>query len=63
MESRSTRLQGHLTNHGLTLGQVADRRTGVEEMNKSEHVLKAQRYRRILFEKFREAIVPLLPDL
>jgi MinD-like ATPase involved in chromosome partitioning or flagellar assembly len=61
MEFRLAELENPLRQHGIRLGQVADRRTVVDELKRASLVMRAQSYRRRLFSEFdraREAFLP-----
>lgn len=61
MEFRLAELENPLRQHGIQLGQVADRRTLVDELKRASLVMRAQSYRRRLFSEFdrtREAFLP-----
>lgn len=61
MEFRLAELENALRQHGIQLGQVADRKTVVDELKRASLVMRAQSYRRRLFSEFdraREAFLP-----
>lgn len=61
MEFRLAELENPLRQHGIQLGQVADRKTVVDEFKRASLVMRAQSYRRRLFSEFdraREAFLP-----
>jgi MinD-like ATPase involved in chromosome partitioning or flagellar assembly len=61
MEFRLAELENPLRQHGIQLGQVADRKTIVDELKRASLVMRAQSYRRRLFSEFdraREAFLP-----
>ena len=61
MEFRLAELENPLRQHGIQLGQVADRKTVVDELKRASLVMRAQSYRRRLFSEFdraREAFLP-----
>jgi hypothetical protein len=61
MEFRLPDLENPARQHGVTLGQVAARKTPVEELQKASIVMRAQAYRRRLFaelDKVRELLLP-----
>ena len=61
MEFRLAELENPLRQHGIQLGQVADRKTMVDELKRASLVMRAQSYRRRLFSEFdrtREAFLP-----
>jgi len=61
MDYRLPDLENAARNHGVTLGQVADRKTAVSELQKASLVMRAQSYRRRLFAEFEKAKEALLP--
>jgi hypothetical protein len=61
MEYRLPDLENPARQHGVTLGQVAERQTHVEELKKASIVMRAQAYRRRLFTEFERAKELLLP--
>jgi MinD-like ATPase involved in chromosome partitioning or flagellar assembly len=61
MEFRLAELENPLRQHGIQLGQVADRKTVVDELKRASLIMRAQSYRRRLFSEFdrtREAFLP-----
>jgi MinD-like ATPase involved in chromosome partitioning or flagellar assembly len=52
MDYRLPDLENALRNHGVTLGEVAARRTEVPELQKASLVMRAQSYRRRIFAEF-----------
>lgn len=61
MEFRLAELENPLRQHGIQLGQVADRKTAVDELKRASLIMRAQSYRRRLFSEFdrtREAFLP-----
>ena len=60
MEFRLAELENPLRQHGIQLGQVADRKTMVDELKRASLVMRAQSYRRRLFssDRAREAFLP-----
>jgi len=61
MEFRLAELENPLRQHGIQLGQVADRKTVIDELKRASLVMRAQSYRRRLFSEFdraREAFLP-----
>jgi len=61
MEFRLAELENPLRQHGIQLGQVADRKTMVDELKRASLIMRAQSYRRRLFSEFdraREAFLP-----
>ena len=61
MEFRLADLENPARQHGVTLGQVAERKTQVDELQKASIVMRAQAYRRRLFAEFEKAKELLLP--
>jgi hypothetical protein len=61
MEFRLSDLENPARQHGVTLGQVAERKTQVDELQKASIVMRAQAYRRRLFAEFEKAKELLLP--
>ena len=61
MEYRLADLENPARQHGATLGQVAERKTAVPELQKASLVMRAQAYRRRLFTTFDEVRDVLLP--
>lgn len=61
MEFRLQELENPARQHGITLGQVANRETSVEELKKASLVMRAQAYRRRLFAEFEKVKERLLP--
>jgi MinD-like ATPase involved in chromosome partitioning or flagellar assembly len=55
MEFRLAELENPVRQHGTKLGDVADRRTTVEELKRASVVMRAQSYRRRLFSEFERA--------
>jgi len=53
MEFRLADRENPARQHGVTLGQVAERKTQVEELQKASIVMRAQAYRRQLFAEIR----------
>jgi hypothetical protein len=49
MEYRLPKVEHPARQHGLTLNQIADRRTDVSELQQTTVVMRAQAYRRNLF--------------
>lgn len=61
MEFRLAELENPLRQHGIQLGQVAERKTTVDELKRASLIMRAQSYRRRLFSEFdraREAFLP-----
>ena len=52
MDYRLPDLENALRNHGVTLAEVAARRTDVPELQKASLVMRAQSYRRRMFTEF-----------
>ncbi|MGA3048242.1 MAG: hypothetical protein ABSD67_16530 [Terracidiphilus sp.] len=61
MEFRLAELENPLRQHGVQLGQVAGRKTVVDELKKASLVMRAQSYRRRLFSEFERAREAFLP--
>jgi hypothetical protein len=61
MEFRLAELENPARQYGVTLGQVAERKTQVEELKKASLVMRAQAYRRRLFAEYEKAKELLLP--
>jgi MinD-like ATPase involved in chromosome partitioning or flagellar assembly len=61
MEFRLPDLENPARQHGVTLGQVAERRIKVPELQRTSLVIRAQSYRRRLFEEIEKAKGLLLP--
>ena len=61
MEFRLAELENPLRQHGIQLGQVADRKTVVDELKRASLVMRAQSYRRRLFSEFDRAREVFLP--
>jgi len=61
MDFRLPDLENALRNHGVTLGEVAARRTDVAELQKASLVMRAQSYRRRMFAEFDTVKELLLP--
>jgi MinD-like ATPase involved in chromosome partitioning or flagellar assembly len=61
MEFRLAELENPLRQHGIQLGQVADRKAAVEELKRASLVMRAQSYRRRLFSEFDRAKQVFLP--
>jgi hypothetical protein len=55
MEFRLADLENPARQHGVTLGQVAERKTQVDVLQKASIVMRAQAYRRRLFAEFEKA--------
>lgn len=61
MEFRLPELENPARQHGVTLGQIVERRLKVQELQKASLVIRAQSYRRRLFEEIDKAKGLLLP--
>ena len=61
MEFRLAELENPLRQHGIQIGQVADRKTVVDELKRASLVMRAQSYRRWLFSEFDRAKEAFLP--
>jgi MinD-like ATPase involved in chromosome partitioning or flagellar assembly len=61
MEFRLAELENPLRQHGIQLGQVADRKTVVDELKRASLIMRAQSYRRRLFSEFDRAREVFLP--
>jgi MinD-like ATPase involved in chromosome partitioning or flagellar assembly len=61
MEFRLAELENPLRQHGIQLGQVADRKTVVDELKRASLIMRAQSYRRRLFSEFDRAKEAFLP--
>jgi hypothetical protein len=61
MEFRLAELENPARQHGITLGQIAERKTQAPELQKASLVMRAQSYRRRLFQEFDKAKELLLP--
>ena len=61
MEFRLAELENPVRQHGIQLGQVADRKTDVDELKRASLVMRAQSYRRRLFSEFDRARQVFLP--
>jgi MinD-like ATPase involved in chromosome partitioning or flagellar assembly len=61
MEFRLPDLENPARQHGVTLGQVVERRIKVLELQRASLVIRAQSYRRHLFEEIEKAKDLLLP--
>ena len=61
MEFRLPELENPARQHGVTLGQIAERRLKVPELQRASLVIRAQSYRRRLFEEIDKAKALLLP--
>jgi len=61
MDYRLAELENATRNHGVTLGEVAARATDVPELRRSSLVMRAQSYRRRMFQEFERVKDLLLP--
>jgi MinD-like ATPase involved in chromosome partitioning or flagellar assembly len=61
MDYRLAELENAVRNHGVTLGDVAARKTNAEELQRSSLVMRAQSYRRRMFAEFESVKELLLP--
>jgi MinD-like ATPase involved in chromosome partitioning or flagellar assembly len=61
MEFRLAELENPLRQHGIQLGQVAERKTAVDELKRASLIMRAQSYRRRLFAEFDQAKQVFLP--
>lgn len=61
MEFRLPELENPARQHGVTLGQIVERRLNVPELQRASLVIRAQSYRRRLFEEIEKAKGLLLP--
>ena len=61
MEFRLAELENPLRQYGIQLGQVADRKTVVDDLKRASLVMRAQSYRRRLFSEFDRARQVFLP--
>ena len=61
MEFRLADLENPLGQHGIKLGEVADRKATVEELKRASLIMRAQSYRRRLFLEFDRAMEAFLP--
>jgi hypothetical protein len=61
MEFRLGDLENPARQHGVSLGEVAERKTQIDELQKASIVMRAQAYRRRLFAEFEKAKDLLLP--
>jgi MinD-like ATPase involved in chromosome partitioning or flagellar assembly len=61
IEFRLAELENPLRQYGIQLGQVADRKTVVDELKRASLVMRAQSYRRRLFSEFDRARQVFLP--
>lgn len=61
MDFRLPELENSARQHGITLGAIAERKHNVDELRRASLVLRAQSYRRRLFEEIEKAKHLLLP--
>jgi hypothetical protein len=61
MEYRLSELENASRQHGVTLAQVAQRQTDTPELQKASFVIRAQSYRRRLFQEIEKAKDFFLP--
>ena len=61
MEFRLADLENPARQHGITLGQIAERKAQAPELQKASLVMRAQSYQRRLFQEFDKAKELLLP--
>lgn len=61
MDFRLAELENPARQHGVKLGQIAERSTTVDELRRASLVIRAQSYRRKLFAEFDQAKPVLLP--
>jgi MinD-like ATPase involved in chromosome partitioning or flagellar assembly len=61
MEYRLSELENASRQHGVTLAQIAERKTDAPELLKASFVIRAQSYRRRLFQEFEKAKELFLP--
>ena len=61
MEFRLPELENPARQHGVTLGQIVERRVSVPELQRASLVIRAQSYRRRLFAEIEKAEGLLLP--
>lgn len=61
MEFRLAELENPIRQHGIQLGQVADRKATVEELKRASLAMRAQSYRRKLFAEFDRTKQVFLP--
>lgn len=61
MDYRLADLENAARNHGVTLGAVASRAAGADELRKASIVMRAQSYRRRMFAEFDKVKELLLP--
>ena len=61
MEFRLAALENSVRQHGIKLGDVADRKASVSELKQASLIMRAQSYRRRLFNEFDRAKKVFLP--
>jgi MinD-like ATPase involved in chromosome partitioning or flagellar assembly len=61
MDYRLADLENAARNHGVTLGEVAERKTIASELRRASLVMRAQSYRRRMFAEFEKVKELLLP--
>jgi MinD-like ATPase involved in chromosome partitioning or flagellar assembly len=61
MEFRLPELENPARQHGVTLGEIVERQSDVPELQRASLVIRAQSYRRRLFEEIENAKGVLLP--
>ena len=61
MEYRLADLENASRQHGATLAQIALRKTKATELQKASFIIRAQSYRRRLFQEFEKAKEFFLP--
>lgn len=61
MEFRLADLENPLRQHGIKLGDVADRKASVDGLKRASLVMRAQSYRRRLFSEFNRTKEVFLP--
>lgn len=61
MDYRLPELENGARNHGLTLGDIASRKTNAPELQRASLVMRAQSYRRRMFAEFEKVKDLLLP--
>jgi hypothetical protein len=61
MEFRLAELENPIRQHGVALGQVAERKTAIDKLKRASLVMRAQSYRRRLFIQFDQAREAFLP--
>ena len=61
MPSRPSEFQELVINHGATLDDIAERRTGVPTLSMARNIVHAKRHRRVLYAEFERVIPAFLP--